>query len=686
MIRDFKDEIIASLLASNDENRTAFHLAAYKRGHRELIEILASNDLDYVSAEGLTTVHLAAQSGSVSAVSQILVDSPGISERAVQQILLKSPRSYPERFTALHIAANVGYLEIVACLLLLQANPMDKDILGRTSLHYAAREGHESVVKRLLECEGVEVDAEDSDGVTALHLAASEGHRNVVSMLLSQGADVNKVKKMSHKCLNYCNLLAGVIKNWHLAGAPRLFDCSLWAAGGSSALHFACRKKNMEAVRELVGREGVKLDLRVKAGFLAYDVARLREIGEEFKSAVRNVRGEWVAGELERDVSSVRGNDEWERAEAELVEYRRQTDCVSRGGKQTAQAADVWAARRGYVAEVARLVRKHSNLANEVDVRGNTPLVLAFKYGHADVASFLLNANVRLNHCDMMERALLSLGEFSSHKDDKMAIALGTLVNKYSLSPDAHVTIWKWSLQNAQWKLATDFLQMVNASTKREFQLWCQGNNFKCVPHEGETLPSKLVEFLKSKDKGGNALKKRPLHHEERSLYVSCGAALMIGSALFASLAYQGWLQPPLAIGAQDSIHIFWWSNHLIFYLSIASMIAAGPIAIPYCIETNLLHESKFKPIAFKVSSVLLTLSLIAIIVAFTDVGWALSPRHARDHIIMKVISSLGIVLCAILMLITCFLCYALKFAGWLYKDVLNMWKPWKQHGVKGQR
>ena len=54
---------------------------------------------------------------------------------------------------------------------------------GRTTLHWAAREGHVEVVKALLEF-GADVHALEKDGYSALSAAARFGHAEVVEVLV----------------------------------------------------------------------------------------------------------------------------------------------------------------------------------------------------------------------------------------------------------------------------------------------------------------------------------------------------------------------------------------------------------------------------------------------------------------------------------------------------------------------
>ena len=105
------------------------------------------------------------------------------------------PEYTPRGFIGLHGAAYLRYEEIVVTLL--ETNQLDvqaTDFHGNTAIIWAAREGHERVVKVLLERNGVNPNTPDNEcGQTPLSWAAKNGHEGVVKMLLEQ-KDVNPNK------------------------------------------------------------------------------------------------------------------------------------------------------------------------------------------------------------------------------------------------------------------------------------------------------------------------------------------------------------------------------------------------------------------------------------------------------------------------------------------------------------
>ena len=104
----------------------------------------------------------------------------------------------PRGFTGLHGAAYLRYEEIMVTLL--ETNQLDvqaTDFYGNTAIIWAAREGHERVVKLLLDRNGVNPNTLDNEcGQTPLSWAAMNGHEGVVKMLLEQNdVDPDKADK-----------------------------------------------------------------------------------------------------------------------------------------------------------------------------------------------------------------------------------------------------------------------------------------------------------------------------------------------------------------------------------------------------------------------------------------------------------------------------------------------------------
>uniref|UniRef100_A0A182P585 VPS9 domain-containing protein n=1 Tax=Anopheles epiroticus TaxID=199890 RepID=A0A182P585_9DIPT len=96
-----------------------------------------------------------------------------------------------EGYTALHVAAMHGNVEMVRVLLERKVNPTIRLKSGATALHLATRERRLRIVRMLLSrCTAADiVDLKDSRGDTPLHYAVEQNNLQLVQMLLEVKAD-----------------------------------------------------------------------------------------------------------------------------------------------------------------------------------------------------------------------------------------------------------------------------------------------------------------------------------------------------------------------------------------------------------------------------------------------------------------------------------------------------------------
>ena len=103
---------------------------------------------------------------------------------------------------AFHKAAGDGNLLVVDLLIKNGADVAASDNNGRTPLSWAARNGHEAVVRLLVAMGGVDVNSKDSKGQTPLSWAARNGHEAVVRLLVAMGGvDVNSKDSEGQRAL-----------------------------------------------------------------------------------------------------------------------------------------------------------------------------------------------------------------------------------------------------------------------------------------------------------------------------------------------------------------------------------------------------------------------------------------------------------------------------------------------------
>uniref|UniRef100_A0A182W2R8 VPS9 domain-containing protein n=1 Tax=Anopheles minimus TaxID=112268 RepID=A0A182W2R8_9DIPT len=120
-----------------------------------------------------------------------LSTKPRPEESAADKVRVDLNAVNGEGYTALHVAAMHGNVEMVRVLLEHKVNPTIRLKSGATALHLATRERRLRIVRMLLtRCTSGEiVDLKDSRGDTPLHYAVEQNNLQLVQMLLEADAD-----------------------------------------------------------------------------------------------------------------------------------------------------------------------------------------------------------------------------------------------------------------------------------------------------------------------------------------------------------------------------------------------------------------------------------------------------------------------------------------------------------------
>ena len=156
--------------------------AACHAGHGDVVELLVEHgaDVDTSSSEGLTPLHLAAETIGARLVSMLM-------ENSKEDIMNR--RSF-DGWTVLHCAARSGKEETAQLLLDRGADVLAVDKEDLTPLDAALSQGREEIVQLLVNY-GADVNAFHMKYGTHLHHAARSGDERAVRILLEVGADPN---------------------------------------------------------------------------------------------------------------------------------------------------------------------------------------------------------------------------------------------------------------------------------------------------------------------------------------------------------------------------------------------------------------------------------------------------------------------------------------------------------------
>jgi ankyrin repeat protein len=225
---------------------------------------------------------------------------------------------------------------------------------GRTALLRAAKDGHEAVVRLLLESGKTDIDSKDNNGQTPLSWAAENGHEAVVRLLLESGkADIDS------KDTEY----------------------------GQTPLSWAAENGHEAVVRLLL--ESGKADIDSKDNNSRTPLSWAAENGHE---AV--VRLLLESGKT--DIDSKDNNGQTPLSWAARNGHEAVVRLLLESGKADIDSKDnygqtplSWAARKGHEAVVRLLLESGKTDIDSKDNNGQTPLSWAAKNGHEAVVKLL---------------------------------------------------------------------------------------------------------------------------------------------------------------------------------------------------------------------------------------------------------------------------------------------------------
>lgn len=198
-------------------------LLAVRRGDIELCEILlnAGANVNDADAQGVRALHHAA----------------GRIKTSLAEILLAAKAEVDAQDdvgeTALFWAAGQGCISSIKCLLDVDADASLKNRRGETALMHASRRGETSAIELLGQLPGAELDLVNTLGQSAHALASINGHQEAIAVLVGLGAK--------------------------LSSEPAVRTLT-----GIQGLHEAAAFGDAEAVRGILGRNEVSVDVQFK--------------------------------------------------------------------------------------------------------------------------------------------------------------------------------------------------------------------------------------------------------------------------------------------------------------------------------------------------------------------------------------------------------------------------------------
>ncbi len=342
---------------------TALHLAA-QHGHENIVQILVEKYpslLNQTNDHHKTPLMHAAEKGHVAVVTYLLKQDAIDLDASTNRHRLTPMNG----MTALHLSIKERKFKVTEHLIEAGANlTLTTEIAKKQPIHYAAKKASKTTLRALLKRNPDLLNQADARGKTPLMIAAIEGHTKIVAYLVKQPA---------------VNLDACTDPTFYSANANKNHRV------GMTALHFAAAKNNWRAVQMLI-KAGANLTLpttftKKQPSHFAAEAGCLKAIKALLKKDPDLLNQPDANGWAPLMFAAFRGH------QAIVTYLLKQLDVKLDGAHQfTALHFAVY----GTINVVKILLAKNTNLLNQVDGDGFTPLMHAARQGKSAIVKFLL--------------------------------------------------------------------------------------------------------------------------------------------------------------------------------------------------------------------------------------------------------------------------------------------------------
>lgn len=253
---------------------TPLHRAA-SGGHREVLQALITSkaDVNMKDIVGNTPLHSAARRGYTDIVRLLITKGVDVNtenndgQTPIDMAISRNRKEIAELLIAngadvsIQIAAHFGALAKVESLIKKGTVIDERDILGKTALHYAVEYDHKDVAELLI-ANGADVNAKDKDGNTPGHVALGEKERPLLELLIAKGANLASI----HLSAYQGDL--DEVKNFIEKGA----DIEAMDSYGATPLYYAAARGSKELVEFLIAR-GANVNAKDKRDLAPLHVA-----------------------------------------------------------------------------------------------------------------------------------------------------------------------------------------------------------------------------------------------------------------------------------------------------------------------------------------------------------------------------------------------------------------------------
>jgi hypothetical protein len=149
--------------------------------------------------------------------------------------------------------------------------------------------------------------------------------------------------------------------------------------------------------------------------------------------------------------------------------------------------------------------------------------------------------------------------------------------------------------------------------------------------------------------------------YRDRQVNVDAANAILVGAALIASITYSAWLLLPSSTDTMNAtaVRAFWAFNSLSFFFAVATVLAGAYAAMPILHHEFIGRVVKRVKAKLVLASILLILSVLCVLGAFTSGAFARLPAQTTKEYKILSTAPAGLAICIVVLGF-----FALKLSG----------------------
>ncbi|MCJ1272183.1 hypothetical protein MMC22_012091 [Lobaria immixta] len=324
-------------------------------------------------------------------------------------------QNVPRQMTGVHLTAWFGLVHMTSKLIR-NGFPSDrKNEYGQTPLSYAAKYGHEAVVKLLMERDDVETDSKDNNGQTPLSWATWNGHEAVANLLMTRDdvdldlKDNSGQTPLSRAALNGHEAVVKLLMtrdNVKINSKDRYGCTPLWYA--------ACYGHEA-VVKLLMTQDNIEMDSKDNDG--QTPLSRAAFNGHETVVKLLMTRDDIEMDSKDNKSQTPLSKAALKGREAVVKLLMTRDDIKMDSKNNNGQTALLMAAWSGHEAVVKLLMTRHDVKIDLKDNGGQTPLLMAALSGHDEMVKMLMmRDDVEINSKDSDGQTPLLMAASNGHE------------------------------------------------------------------------------------------------------------------------------------------------------------------------------------------------------------------------------------------------------------------------------